>query len=57
MTARYVTRDELHQELEDLLQEEGMTVEEFRADGEEDRLTEGHLRDMWLWYRPLLFEG
>ena len=57
MTAiRYVTHDELLQELEELLEEERMTVEEFRAEGEADTLTDAHLRDMWLWYRPLLFD-
>ena len=56
-TARYVTRKELMQELEGLLQDEGMTVEEFRAEGEADTLTDGNLRDMWLWYRPALFDN
>ena len=55
-TVRYVTREELMQELEGLLEEEGMTVEEFRAEGEADTLTDGNLRDMWLWYRPVLFD-
>ena len=55
-TARYVTREELMQELEGILKEEGMTVEEFRAEGEADTLTDGNLRDMWLWYRPALFD-
>ena len=55
-TVRYFTHDELMHELESLLEEERMTVEEFRAEGEADTLTDGHLRDMWLWYRPLLFD-
>ena len=33
-----------------------MTVEEFRAEGEADTLTDGNLRDMWLWYGFLLFD-
>lgn len=55
-TIRYVTQEELHQELEGLLKEEGMTVDEFRREGEADTLTDANLRDMWLWYRPLLFD-
>ena len=53
---RYITREELWQEMEDCLAEERMTVEEFRAEGEADTLTDGYLRDMWLMYRPLLFD-
>ena len=55
-TVRCITREELWQELECLLEEERMTVEEFRAEGEADTLTEAHLRDLWLEYRPLLFD-
>ena len=55
-TIRYVTRDELLHRLEKELEEERMTVGEFRAEGEADTLTDGNLRDMWLWYRPLLFD-
>ena len=55
-TMRTVTRDELLHELESLLEEERMTVEEFRAEGEADTLTDAYLRDLWLWYRPLLFD-
>ena len=55
-TVRYFTREELWQEMEDHLAEERMTVEEFRAEGEADTLTDAHLRDLWLWYRPLLFD-
>lgn len=53
---RYVTREELWQEMEAHLAEERMTVEEFRAQGEANTLTDAHLRDLWLWYRPLLFD-
>ena len=55
-TTRYVTRDELRQRLEKELEEERMTVDEFRAEGEADTLTDANLRDLWLWYRPLLFD-
>ena len=55
-TVRYITHEELMKELEGLLEEERMTVEEFRAEGEADTLTDAHLRDMWLEYRPLLFD-
>ena len=55
-TVRYVTREELWQEMEAHLAEERMTVEEFRAEGEADTLTDANLRDLWLWYRPLLFD-
>ena len=55
-TVRYFTREELWQEMEAHLAEYRMTVEEFRAEGEADTLTDGHLRDLWLWYRPLLFD-
>ncbi len=54
---RYVTRDEFLQRLEHELEDERMTVEEFRAEGEADTLTDGHLRDLWLHYRPILFDG
>ena len=53
---RYITREELWQEMVDGLAEYRMTVEEFRAEGEADTLTDGHLRDLWLMYRPLLFD-
>ena len=33
-----------------------MTVEEFRAEGETDTLTDAELRELWLMYRPLLFD-
>ena len=33
-----------------------MTVEEFRAEGEADTLTDANLRELWLMYRPLLFD-
>ena len=57
MTAiRVVTREEFRQRLEKELEEERMTVEEFRAEGEADTLTDAHLRDLWLHYRPLLFD-
>ncbi|MCY4370064.1 MAG: hypothetical protein OXF41_11780 [bacterium] len=55
-TIRYVTRDELLHELEGLLEEERVTVEEFRAEGEADTLTDAYLRDLWLEYRPLIFD-
>ena len=55
-TIRVVTRDELLEELETLLDAERMTVEKFRAEGEADTLTDAHLRDLWLEYRPLLFD-
>ena len=55
-TVRYITREELWQELESLLDEERMTVAEFRAEGEADTLTDAHLRYLWLEYRPLLFD-
>ena len=45
---RYVTRDELLQRLEEELEEERMTVEEFPAEGEADTLTGGNLRGLWL---------
>ena len=55
-TIRYVTYEELLERLERLLEEDRMTVEEFRAEGEADTLTDAHLRDLWLHYRPLLFD-
>ena len=55
-TIRYVTRDELLQRLEEELEEERMTLEEFRAEGEADTLTDGNLRDLWLHYKGLLVE-
>ncbi|MCY4368738.1 MAG: hypothetical protein OXF41_04780 [bacterium] len=55
-TIRVVTREEFLRRLEKELQEERMTVDEFRAEGEADTLTDAHLRDLWLHYRPLLFD-
>ena len=45
-TIRYVTRDELLQQLERELEVEPMTVEEFRAEGEADTLTDAYVRDL-----------
>lgn len=53
---RVVTRAELLERLEKLLEEERITVEEFRAEGEADTLTDANLRDLWLHYRPLVFD-
>ena len=55
-TTYHMTREELWQEMEARLEEERMTVEEFRAEGEADRLTDAELRELWLMYRPLLFD-
>ena len=55
-TIRYITREELWQEMEARLEEERMTVEEFRAEGEADTLTDADLRELWLLYRPVLFD-
>ena len=55
-TIRVVTREEFLRRLEKELEEERMTVDEFRAEGEADTLTDAHLRDLWLHYRPLLFD-
>ncbi len=55
-TVRYITREDLWREMEARLEEERMTVEEFRAEGEADTLTHAYLRDLWLKYRPLLFD-
>lgn len=55
-TIQYVTHDELMEELKGLLEAERMTVEEFRAQGEADSLTDGFLRVLWLKYRPLVFD-
>ena len=55
-TIRYISHEELLHELESLLDEERMTVAEFRAEGEADTLTDAYLRDLWLKYRPLVFD-
>lgn len=55
-TTYHMTREELWQEMEARLEEERMTVEEFRAEGEADTLTDAELRELWLMYRPLLFD-
>ena len=44
------------QRLEKELGLERMTVEEFRAEGEADTLTDANLRELWLHYRDLLVE-
>ena len=55
-TITYITREELWQEMEARLAEERITVEEFRAEGEADTLTDAYLRELWLEYKPLLFD-
>ena len=55
-TTYHMTREELWQEMEARLEEERMTVEEFRAEGEANMLTDAELRELWLMYRPLLFD-
>ena len=55
-TTYHMTREALWQEMEARLEEERMTVEEFRAEGEADTLTDAELRELWLMYRPLLFD-
>lgn len=55
-TTYHMTREELWQEMEARLEEERMTVEQFRAEGEADTLTDAELRELWLMYRPLLFD-
>ena len=55
-TTYHMTREELWREMEARLEEERMTVEEFRAEGEADTLTDAELRELWLMYRPLLFD-
>jgi len=55
-TIRYVTHEELVERLTNELEEVRMTVEEFRAEGEAGTLTDGHLRDLWLMYKYMLFD-
>ena len=52
---RVVTREQLVERLTALLSDYGMTIDEFRAEGEADTLTDGRLRDAWLSYWPRLF--
>ena len=48
---RIVTCEEMIKEIECILVKEGMTLEEFVAEGEADTLTDGFHRDLWLDYR------
>ncbi|MXZ06463.1 MAG: hypothetical protein F4Y75_02945 [Acidimicrobiia bacterium] len=57
VTVKIVTYQELWDELAERLERKHMTVEEFRVEGYADRLTDGYLRDLWLMYRPLLFDN
>ncbi|MCY3580266.1 MAG: hypothetical protein OXH33_06930 [bacterium] len=56
VTIRYVTREELVERLTKEMEEARMTIEEFRAEGEAGTLTDGHLRDLWLMYKYMLFD-
>lgn len=48
---RVVTREDMVQEVKEILEEERMPFERFVAEGEADTLTDAHHRDLWLYYR------
>ena len=57
MTIDYLTREEVRELIEPDAAEEGLTIDQFIAEGTEDTLTDAHLRDLWLLYRAALVEG
>ena len=57
MTIDYLTREEVRELIEPDVAEEGLTIDQFIAEGAEDTLTDAHLRDLWLLYRAALVEG
>ena len=57
MTIDYLTRDDVRELIEPDAAEEGLTIDQFIAEGTEDKLTDAHLRDLWLLYRAALVEG
>lgn len=50
----HYTRQEMWDELVEILGEKGMTVEEFRAEGEADTLKDASLRKLWLEYKYVI---
>ena len=48
---RIVTRDDMLAELMKRLENEPITFEEFVEEGNDDTLTDGYHRDLWLYYR------
>ena len=53
---RIVTREDMINEIEFILKNEGMTLEEFVAEGGADALTDGFHRDLWLDSRDWIKE-
>ena len=56
ITIDHLTRDEVRKIIEPDVNEEGLTIDQFIAEGSEDKLTDAHLRDLWLIYRPALVD-
>lgn len=57
MTIDYLTREEVRELIEPDVAEEGLTIDQFIAEGAENTLTDAHLRDLWLLYRAALVDG
>ena len=57
MTIDYLTRNKIRELIEPDVAEEGLTINQFIAEGTRDTLTDAHLRDLWLLYRAALVEG
>ena len=57
MTIDYLTRNKIRELIKPDVAEEGLTIDQFIAEGTRDTLTDAHLRDLWLLYRAALVEG
>ena len=57
MTIDYLTREEVRELIEPDIAEEGLTIDQFIAEGTRDTLIDAHLRDLWLLYRAALVGG
>lgn len=57
MTIDYLTREEVRELIRPDVAEQGLTIDQFIAEGTDDTLSDAHLRDLWLLYRAALVEG
>lgn len=48
---RFVDREQMLEELMEILEDENITLEEFTAEGRADTLEDAFHRDLWLYYR------
>ena len=54
---RIVTREQMLDELKEILADEHTTLDEFTAAGQADALDDAFHRDLWLYYRDWIIKG